>query len=55
MVLTPAMTFAATANAIVYTGAKQYYIDCKLATGNMDPALPRQALEQLICDGERWP
>ena len=52
VVLTSTMTFAATANAIVYTGAEPYFIDCELETGNMDPALLRQALEQLIRDGE---
>lgn len=53
VVLTSTMTFAATANAIVYTGAEPYFIDCELATGNMDPALLRQALEQLTRDGEK--
>jgi len=47
------MTFAATANAIVYTGAKPYFIDCELATGNMDPALVREALEGITSSGER--
>ena len=53
VVLTSTMTFAATANAITYTGAEPYFIDCELATGNMDPALLRQALEQLTRDGEK--
>ena len=53
VVLTSTMTFAATANAIVYTGAEPYFIDCELATGNMDPALLRQALQQLTRDGEK--
>ncbi|WP_022885779.1 DegT/DnrJ/EryC1/StrS family aminotransferase [Glaciibacter superstes] len=53
IVLTSTMTFAATANAIVYTGAEPYFIDCELETGNMDPALLRQALEQLTRDGEK--
>ena len=52
VVLTSTMTFAATANAVTYTGAEPYFIDCELETGNMDPALLRQALEQLIRDGE---
>ncbi|TFD80577.1 DegT/DnrJ/EryC1/StrS family aminotransferase [Cryobacterium fucosi] len=52
VVLTSTMTFAATANAIVYSGAEPYFIDCELETGNMDPALLRQALEQLVRDGE---
>ena len=53
VVITSTMTFAATANAIVYTGAEPYLIDCELETGNMDPALLRQALEQLTAAGER--
>ena len=53
IVLTSTMTFAATANAIVYTGAEPYFIDCELETGNMDPALLREAIEQLTKDSER--
>ena len=52
IVLTSTMTFAATANAIVYTGAEPYFIDCALETGNMDPALLREAIEQLAKNGE---
>ena len=53
IVLTSTMTFAATANAIIYTGAEPYFIDCELETGNMSPALLREAIEQLTKDGER--
>ncbi|TXN28390.1 aminotransferase class I/II-fold pyridoxal phosphate-dependent enzyme [Lacisediminihabitans profunda] len=53
VVLTSTMTFAATANAIVYTGAEPFFIDCELETGNMHPQLLRQAIEQLRSDGER--
>ena len=53
IVLTSTLTFAATANAIVYTGAEPFFIDCELESGNMDPALLRQVLEQLIEGGER--
>jgi dTDP-4-amino-4,6-dideoxygalactose transaminase len=45
------MTFAATANAIIYTGAVPYFVDCELATGNMDPQLLRQALTELRDSG----
>ncbi|MET0885786.1 MAG: aminotransferase class I/II-fold pyridoxal phosphate-dependent enzyme [Mycetocola sp.] len=51
VVLTSTMTFAATANAIVYAGASPHFIDCDPETGNMDPALLRQALEELGRDG----
>lgn len=53
IVLTSTMTFAATTNAIVYTGAEPYFIDADPATGNMDPQLLRQALQQLHAAGER--
>jgi dTDP-4-amino-4,6-dideoxygalactose transaminase len=41
------MTFAATANAIVYTGATPYFVDSDPVTGNMDPHLLDEALNQL--------
>jgi dTDP-4-amino-4,6-dideoxygalactose transaminase len=47
VVLTSSMTFAATANAIVYTGAEPYFVDCELDSGNMDPELLREAIEGL--------
>ncbi|TFC94717.1 pyridoxal-5'-phosphate-dependent protein [Cryobacterium sinapicolor] len=52
IVLTSTMTFAATAYAIVYTGAVPFFIDCELDTGNMDPALLRRVIEQLRGGGE---
>lgn len=52
VVLTSSMTFAATANAIVYTGAEPYFIDADPATGNMDPSLLRDALVELRDAGE---
>ncbi|XKG80627.1 aminotransferase class I/II-fold pyridoxal phosphate-dependent enzyme [Microbacterium aerolatum] len=52
VVLTSTMTFAATTNAIVYTGAEPYFIDADPATGNMDPDLLRRALASLREDGE---
>ncbi|WP_407361032.1 DegT/DnrJ/EryC1/StrS family aminotransferase [Microbacterium sp. LBN7] len=53
VVLTSSMTFAATANAIVYTGAEPYFIDADALTGNMDAALLREALVELREAGER--
>jgi dTDP-4-amino-4,6-dideoxygalactose transaminase len=53
VVLTSTMTFAATANAIIYTGAEPYFIDCELETGNMDPDLLRRAIDELARAGER--
>ncbi len=52
VVVTSTMTFAATTNAIVYTGAEPYFIDADPATGNMDPALLREALTTLRAAGE---
>ena len=53
VVLTSSMTFAATANAIVYTGAEPYFIDADPVTGNMDAALLRESLVELRDAGER--
>ncbi|UNX55381.1 aminotransferase class I/II-fold pyridoxal phosphate-dependent enzyme [Georgenia sp. TF02-10] len=52
VVLTSTMTFAATANAIVYTGASPVFVDCD-TTGNMDPELLRQALEDQLAQGHK--
>lgn len=51
IVVTSTMTFAATANAIVYAGAEPYFIDCLAETGNMDPELLRRALKRLRAEG----
>lgn len=53
VVLTSTMTFAATANAIVYSGAEPYFIDCLPDTGNMDPQLLSEAIRGLARAGER--
>lgn len=53
VVLTSTMTFAATANAISYTGAEPFFIDCLPESGNMDPALLEAALMKLAAAGER--
>jgi dTDP-4-amino-4,6-dideoxygalactose transaminase len=44
------MTFAATANAIVYTGAEPYFVDSD-ESGNMDPDLLEEVLDELAADG----
>ncbi|MDP3983785.1 MAG: aminotransferase class I/II-fold pyridoxal phosphate-dependent enzyme [Acidimicrobiia bacterium] len=44
-VLVSNLTFAATANAVRYTGAEPVFVDSEGATWNMDPALLAQALE----------
>lgn len=50
-VLTSSLTFAATANAIIYTGAEPVFVDAE-ATGNMDPALLEEAFATLSSEGE---
>ncbi|MGV2982239.1 DegT/DnrJ/EryC1/StrS family aminotransferase [Microbacterium sp. AGC85] len=52
VVVTSTMTFAATTNAIVYTGAEPYFIDADPITGNMDPAVLREALTSLRASNE---
>ena len=47
VVVTSTLTFAATANAIVYTGAEPFFLDVDPATGNMDPELLDIALHVL--------
>jgi len=51
VVITSTMTFAATANAIVYTGAEPFFVDSLPLTGNMDPHLLSQAIGQLTAQG----
>ncbi|MEV4987889.1 DegT/DnrJ/EryC1/StrS family aminotransferase [Pseudarthrobacter sp. LMD1-1-1.1] len=53
VVLTSTMTFAATANAIMYTGAEPYFIDSLEDGGNIDPVLLEHALKVLTDSGER--
>ena len=53
VVPTSSMTFAATANAIAYTGAEPYFVDCDPETGNMDPVLLAGVLDELTASGER--
>ncbi|MCI9888344.1 aminotransferase class I/II-fold pyridoxal phosphate-dependent enzyme [Micrococcales bacterium 31B] len=50
-VISSTMTFAATANAITYTGAEPVFVDCLPETGNLNPELLRRALEQAHSDG----
>lgn len=45
-VVTASFTFAATANAITYTGATPIFVDSETSSWNLDPDLVRQALEE---------
>lgn len=51
-VVVPTLTFAATANAAVYTGATPVFVDCD-ETGNLSPELLERALADLRDDGVR--
>ncbi|GAA1820880.1 aminotransferase class I/II-fold pyridoxal phosphate-dependent enzyme [Luedemannella flava] len=51
-VLVPTLTFAATANAVVYTGAEPYFVDCEPGTGNVDVDLVAEALHRLTRQGQ---
>ncbi len=53
VVVTSTMTFAATANAITYTGAEPFFVDVDIETGNISPELLEEALTQLMRAGER--
>lgn len=51
LVVVPTLTFAATANAVVYTGATPVFVDCERRTGNVDPDLLGDLLSQLRDEG----
>ena len=52
---TSSMTFAASANAISYTGATPVFVDSDPTTGNVDVALLDQAIAELKSDGKSVP
>ncbi len=49
----PALTFAATSNAVLYCGAKPYFVDVTPETFGMDPAKLEAAVHQARKDGLR--
>lgn len=51
VVIVPSMTFAATANAVVYTGAEPVFVDSQAVDGNVDPDLLVQAVDLLRAQG----
>ncbi|MFG1845111.1 DegT/DnrJ/EryC1/StrS family aminotransferase [Micromonospora carbonacea] len=53
VVVVPTLTFAATANAAVYTGARPVFVDSDPATGNVDPDLLADLLDRLAAAGVR--
>jgi dTDP-4-amino-4,6-dideoxygalactose transaminase len=52
-VITSSLTFAATANAVTYVGARPVFIDCSRETWNLDPTLVAEELEQCARAGRR--
>lgn len=52
LVLCSTMTFIASANAITYCRAVPYFVDCD-SSGNMDPDLLAEALEELAASGSK--
>lgn len=52
-VLTSTLTFAATANAVIYCGAQPVFIDSDLATWNMSPNLLEEELAKRAAVGRR--
>ncbi|MFO0613637.1 MAG: aminotransferase class I/II-fold pyridoxal phosphate-dependent enzyme [Polyangiaceae bacterium] len=51
-VLVSALTFAATANAVTYVGARPSFVDCERASWNMCPDRLAEALEKRAAQGK---
>jgi len=51
-VVVASMTFAASANAVAYTGAAPVFVDSRLGDGNVDPALLLEAVDTLQTEGQ---
>ena len=51
VVVVPTLTFAATANAVAYTGAEPVFVDCDPQTGNIDTALLADLFATLRAEG----
>jgi dTDP-4-amino-4,6-dideoxygalactose transaminase len=45
-VVVPTLTFVATANAVLYTGARPVFVDSETATWNMDPSIVKDLLAE---------
>lgn len=52
VVVLPTMTFAASANAVVYTGAEPVFVDAQQSDGNVDPHLLIEAVDTLRAKGK---
>jgi dTDP-4-amino-4,6-dideoxygalactose transaminase len=54
-VLVPSFTFAATANAVTYVGARPVFLDSEWSTWNVDPDLVEEELATRFHDGREPP
>ena len=54
-VLVPSLTFAATANAVTYVGARPVFLDSEWDTWNVDPALVEEELATRAREGRAQP
>jgi dTDP-4-amino-4,6-dideoxygalactose transaminase len=54
-VLVPSLTFAATANAVTYVGARPVFLDSEWATWNVDPVLIEEELDTRARSGRPQP
>jgi len=54
-VLVPSLTFAATANAVTYVGARPVFLDSEWATWNVDPVLIEEELAERAREGRAQP
>ena len=52
VVVLPAMTFVATANAVAYTGAELAFVDCRADDANVDVPLLLEAVRTLQSEGK---
>lgn len=53
VVVVSSMTFAASANAIAYTGAEPVFVDSQASDGNVDPTLLLEAVDTLRREGKQ--
>ena len=51
VVVLPSLTFAASANAVVYTGAEPVFVDSDRKDGNVNASLLIDAVDQLLAEG----
>ncbi|WP_270888473.1 DegT/DnrJ/EryC1/StrS family aminotransferase [Pedococcus sp. 5OH_020] len=51
VVVLPSMTFAASANAVAYTGAEPVFVDADVSDANVDPQLLLEAVDTLVAEG----